>query len=128
MGRLTISEAIEHCNEKTDCSECGQQHAQLAEWLKELQRYKDLEEAGRLIELPCAVGDTENYKMYTKFRAEIDAMYSPLVINECDEVVEIMHNTQQIGLLCVKDKYIQGLYILPEYRKKGHGRKAILIL
>ena len=58
MGRLTISEAIEHCNEKIDCSECGQQHAQLAEWLEELQKYKDLEEQGRLIELPCAVGDT----------------------------------------------------------------------
>jgi hypothetical protein len=26
--------------------------------LKELQHYKDLEEQGRLIELPCAVGDT----------------------------------------------------------------------
>ena len=31
---------------------------QKLEWLKELQRYKDLEEAGRLIELPCKVGDT----------------------------------------------------------------------
>lgn len=28
------------------------------EALKELQHYKDLEEAGRLIELPCKVGDT----------------------------------------------------------------------
>ena len=54
MGRLTISEAIEHCNEKIDCSECGQQHAQLAEWLKELQRYKDLEEQGRLIKVEYA--------------------------------------------------------------------------
>lgn len=64
--------------------------------------------------------------MYTKFRAEIDAMYSPLVLDECDGVIEIMHNTQQIGLLCVKDKYIQGLYILPEYRRMGFGRKAVL--
>lgn len=41
---------------------------QKLEWLKELQRYKDLEEAGRLIELPCKVGDTvygrmHNYKV-----------------------------------------------------------------
>lgn len=34
---------------------------QKLKWLKELQRYKDLEEAGRLIELPCKVGDTVYY-------------------------------------------------------------------
>ena len=30
----------------------------IAEWLKELQHYKDLEEQGLLLELPCKVGDT----------------------------------------------------------------------
>ena len=57
MERLTIDEAIEHCNEKTDCSECGQQHAQLAEWLEELKQYRDAEEQGLLLRLPCKVGD-----------------------------------------------------------------------
>lgn len=38
--------------------ENGRYHEQLAEWLKELQHYKDLEEQGRLIELPCKIGDT----------------------------------------------------------------------
>ena len=56
--RLTLGEAIKHCEEKIDCTQCGEEHRQLAEWLKELQKYKDLEEQGRLIELPCAVGDT----------------------------------------------------------------------
>lgn len=55
---MTLDEAIKHCYEKADCSECGQEHKQLAEWLEELQRYKDLDEQGRLIELPCDVGDT----------------------------------------------------------------------
>ena len=56
--RLTLDEAIKHCEEKTDCTQCGEEHKQLAEWLKELQKYKDLEEQGRLIELPCKIGDT----------------------------------------------------------------------
>ena len=56
--RLTLGEAIKHCEEKTDCTQCGEEHRQLAEWLKELQKYKDLEEQGRLIELPCKIGDT----------------------------------------------------------------------
>ena len=40
MGRLTLDEAIQHCLEKSDCSECGQEHAQLAEWLKELKQLR----------------------------------------------------------------------------------------
>ena len=55
---MTLSEAITHCEEKIDCTQCGKEHRQLAEWLKELQKYKDLEEQGRLIELPCKIGDT----------------------------------------------------------------------
>ena len=55
---MTLDEAIKHCYEKADCSECGQEHKQLREWLEELKHYKQLEEHGRLIELPCAVGDT----------------------------------------------------------------------
>lgn len=50
--RLTLSEAIKHCEEKTDCTQCGEEHRQLTEWLKELQHYKNLEAQGRLIILP----------------------------------------------------------------------------
>ena len=65
-------------------------------------------------------------EMYAKFRAEIEEMYAPHILNECDEVVKITYDNQEVGLLCVKDKYIQGFYILPEHRRKGYGRKAIL--
>ena len=51
MSRLTLDEAITHCKEKSNRSECGKEHEQLAGWLKELQRYKDLEKQGRLIEV-----------------------------------------------------------------------------
>ena len=36
----------------------AEKNKQLADWLEELKRYKDLEEQGRLLVLPCRVGDT----------------------------------------------------------------------
>ena len=77
--RLTMQEVIEHCDKTTrlmervftcvhDGGEFGQieskgylEHKQNSEWLRELQKYKELEEHGRLIELPCAVGDIVYY-------------------------------------------------------------------
>lgn len=73
MGRLTIDEVIKHCDEAVEQSDrvfrilhdggdFGQiesknywEHKQTAEWLRELKRYKDLEESGRLVVLPCDV-------------------------------------------------------------------------
>ena len=76
MSRLTIEQAISHAIEvaeknKANCerntivipnrwisdAQCAEEHEQLAEWLEELKRYKDLEEQGKLIELPCKIGD-----------------------------------------------------------------------
>ena len=79
MERLTLEEAIVHAKEvaeknyrgadfesidsidddiKTNCIKCAEEHMQLAEWLEELKSYKDLEEQGLLVRLPCKVGDT----------------------------------------------------------------------
>ena len=78
MGKLTLEEAIAHAKEiaeknyrgaefesidsidddiKTNCIKCAEEHEQLAEWLEELKSYKDLEEQGLLVRLPCNVGD-----------------------------------------------------------------------
>lgn len=76
MERLTLDEAIKHAKEvaKTNlaeatynfpdlkeyydnCSECANQHNQLAEWLEELKSYKEAEEQGLLVRLPCKVGE-----------------------------------------------------------------------
>ena len=38
---MTLDEAIKHCEEKAECSECGKEHEQLACWLKELKSYKE---------------------------------------------------------------------------------------
>ena len=76
MERLTIDEIIEHCGRKTGMYEkaCDVkqletavmgngikeywEHKQVAEYLRKLKEYEDLEEQGRLIKLPCKVGDT----------------------------------------------------------------------
>ena len=77
MERLTLDEAIKHAKEVAkinraeatynfpnlkeyydNCLECANQHNQLAEWLEELKSYKEAEEHGLLVRLPCKVGDT----------------------------------------------------------------------
>lgn len=86
MERLTIDEIIEHCDRKTGMYEkaCDVkyletavmgngikeywEHKQVAEYLKKLKEYESLEEQGRLIKLPCKVGDTVYciFNRYTK--------------------------------------------------------------
>ena len=76
MERLTIQEIIEHCERKiegyekkvnmeflyqeplTNLSKGYWEHKQVSEYLKELMKYRELEEQGRLLKLPCNVGDT----------------------------------------------------------------------
>lgn len=77
MERLTLDEAIKHAKEvaKTNlaeatynfpdlkeyydnCSECANQHNQLAEWLEELKSFKEAEEQGLLVRLQCPIGTT----------------------------------------------------------------------
>lgn len=43
--KMTLDEAIKHCEEVADskCDECGAEHRQLAEWLKELKELKEEE-------------------------------------------------------------------------------------
>lgn len=63
MAKMTLIEAIQHCEEVAqekryeyqeclavhdtesamDCKKCGEEHEQLAEWLRELKAYKEAE-------------------------------------------------------------------------------------
>lgn len=80
MERLTLDEAIKHAKEvadmnyndaekfdsndsvenymKANCMKCAEQHEKLAEWLEELKSYKDAEEQGLFVRLPCPIGTT----------------------------------------------------------------------
>lgn len=64
-------------------------------------------------------------EMYSRFRAEIDSMYAPHILKEC-EVIRIADGKTEIGIMCINDGYIDCLYVLPEHRKKGYGRKTVL--
>ena len=59
---MTLDEAIEHCEEvaKSKCNTCGEDHKQLAEWLKELKQRRK-EDSGLLDvnDLPCDVETEE---------------------------------------------------------------------
>ena len=73
---MTNEEAIKHAKQvareqRAECISCSEEHEQLAKWLTELKRYKDLEAQGRLIEMPCYVGDT----MYTNHSMQGWYMY-----------------------------------------------------
>lgn len=38
---MSLEEAIEHCENIDACDSCKAEHLQLAEWLKELKRYRE---------------------------------------------------------------------------------------
>lgn len=74
VKEITLDEAIE--NARKVANSCHQplmafetmnsivkdnyreKNEQLAQWLEELKEYKELEEQGRLLKLPCKIGDT----------------------------------------------------------------------
>ena len=64
MERLTLDEIIKLVNktaiqmELDNCKECSENYKQIAEYLEELKSYKDLEEQGLLVRLPCKIGGT----------------------------------------------------------------------
>ena len=41
---MTLNEAIRHCEDKSDCTKCGKEHEQLADWLKELRAIREFVE------------------------------------------------------------------------------------
>lgn len=77
MERLTLDDAIKYTkdvarknrinkekntiiipNSFISSNDCADKYGQVAKWLEELKSYKDLEEQGLLMRLPCKVGDT----------------------------------------------------------------------
>lgn len=77
MERLTLDDAIKYTkdvarknrinkekntiiipNSFISSNDCADKYGQVAKWLEELKSYKELEEQGLLVRLPCKVGDT----------------------------------------------------------------------
>lgn len=77
MERLTLDEVIKYIKEVVQknrrnkekntivipnsfisSADCAEKYEQVAKWLKELKSYKEAEEQGLLVRLPCKVGDS----------------------------------------------------------------------
>ena len=97
MERLTIEEAIKYIKEVVcknrknkekntivipnsfiSSADCAEKYEQVAKWLKELKSYKDAEEQGLLVKLPCKVGDT----------VYVDSAILPIEDMECYEDID----------------------------------------
>jgi hypothetical protein len=64
---MTLDEAIRHCEEKAQqCGYCCKDHAQLAEWLKELKRLKEAER----VTLWIARNDKDGFNSINVFQHE----------------------------------------------------------
>lgn len=62
---MDIDEAIEEYNKLSKACNVAfpqtRNYKQIANWLEQLKDYQQLEEQGRLVKLPCKVGDTIYY-------------------------------------------------------------------
>ena len=66
-----------------------------------------------------------NKEFYSKCRQELDNMCIPLILNIV-ETRDIECDGKKVGILCTSDNYIDCAYVLPEYRRKGLAKKAVL--
>lgn len=102
---MTIDEMIEeeekkmlqpcnkHCQDKNiiTCESCRTNHKAIIEWLTRLKKNRQLKEQGRLIKLPCKVGDTvyvassilpiKNIEHYEDVDNEVPAYFTGRVVS-----------------------------------------------
>lgn len=115
MERLTIDEAIKHAKEIARANrveaenyipttgpyynanlECANQHEQISMWLEELKSYKDLEEQGLLVRLPCPIGTT----VWDIFKKEIrEIKVTSIEYNDNKEYVLWAREDELLGTL-----------------------------
>ena len=74
---------------------------------------------------PSIQARERNRRFYALFRRELDRYCIPLILN-ISEISPIFHEGRQVGFLSVVGDYLDGLFILPEYRRMGLGKKAVL--
>ncbi len=68
-------------------------------------------------------------RMYLMFRRELDEMWIPEDIQRMD-VRRIKFDGKTVGMMCVRivgyGAYIDCIYVLPKFRRRGLARKAVL--
>lgn len=96
---MTIDEAISHAREvasrmfddRVHCIKCAEEHGQLAEWLEELQQYRQIgtvEECREAVDKQTAKKPTLiDYKKYTNFVDNADFLQDAYWCPNCKRVV-----------------------------------------
>ena len=113
MEKLTIQEIFDHCKRKTEMYEkCVPadyfnvtsmtnsakeywEHKQVAEYLEEMMKYRELEEQGRLLKLPCKIGQK---------------VYIPRCIEECKYDFECPFEDIEERSRCANDEPCENAY------------------
>lgn len=95
MSLMTLDEAIQHCRDKENCSQCGQEHKQLKEWLEELKdlrsQYNLPTPHGRLIDADRLYEIIEQIEGFGTIDNENDVVLSAVeVLTAIDEAPTII--------------------------------------
>ena len=69
---------------------------------------------------------TKYIDLYKSFRAELDDMCIPHIIDDLRIIRPIVADGKIVGMIGGFVDYIDCLYVLPEYRRRGLARKAAL--
>lgn len=73
--------------------------------------------------------DSLEQEMYLAFRETVDRLCFPDLRKwsvDSDGYRLIMCDGKPVGFLMVIDKYVNGIYVMPEHRRKGLARKAVM--
>ncbi|MBQ8540551.1 MAG: GNAT family N-acetyltransferase [Clostridia bacterium] len=65
-------------------------------------------------------------ELYLKFRQELDKICVPVILENLKCVEYIEHDGKTVGMVGGVLGYIDIVYVLPEYRRKGLAKKAVL--
>jgi len=65
-------------------------------------------------------------ELYLKFRQELDEICVPVILETLECVEYIVYDGKTVGIVGGNVGYIDIVYVLPEYRRKGFAKTAVL--
>ena len=65
--------------------------------------------------------------LYLQFRKELDKLCVPVIVDKVlKSIIPIQYDGKVVGMVGGFTDYIDCLYVLPEYRRKGLAKRAVL--
>lgn len=73
------------------------------------------------------MAESKHIELYKQFREELDDICIPMILDDDGmEITEILCDGKIVGMLCTYSNYIDCIYVLPEYRRKGLAKQSVL--